>query len=81
MKIKEAAIRLEDGRVFTGRRHGDVLRKIKAAGVDRLVSVHGIHGFVTECGQFVTRAEAAVVAFDAGQTPKLLSGLTSEDLY
>lgn len=80
MRIKEAAIQL-DGKVWTGRRHHLVIRSIiDALGADA-APVIGVQGFVTECGKFVEREEAARIAFEAGQTTKLLPTLFSEDLY
>lgn len=80
MRIKEAAI-LNNGIVWTGRRHHNVIKKI----VDTLgmsaAPVLGEQGFVTECGKFLSREDAARVAFMAGQIPELKRELFSEDLY
>lgn len=80
MKIKEAAIR-QDGRVWTGRRHDVVIKKIiEELGRDA-TPVRAEQGFVTECGKFVDRKEAAKIAFEAGQVKELFPILMSEDLY
>jgi hypothetical protein len=80
MRIKEAAI-MHDGVIWTGRRHHNVIQKI----IDELgreaAPVRGTQGFVTECGKFLDRKEAAKVAFEAGQVPELYTVLMSEDLY
>lgn len=38
-------------------------------------------GFITSHGRFVTREEAALIAYDAGQIRKQVKRLFSEDLY
>jgi hypothetical protein len=80
MRIKEAAI-IHGGVVWTGRRHHDVIQKIIDELGRKAAPVRGTQGFVTECGKFLDRKEAAKVAFEAGQVPKLYTVLMSEDLY
>jgi hypothetical protein len=81
MRIKEAAV-MHDGKVWTGRRHGDVIKRIiETCGRQVGPITQAQQGFVTECGAFLSRAEAAKVAFDAGQVPELYPILMSEDLY
>ena len=80
MRIKEAAI-LRNGVIWTGKRHGDVILKIIAECGREAAPVKDIQGFVTECGKFLDRKEAARVAFEAGQVPELYNVLMSEDLY
>lgn len=73
-KVERAAIKWPSGEVLTGRRHSDVYR--------RKVSEEGcIQGFVLDDGSFVTRDEAASIAFVAGQIPSSKSQLYSEDLW
>lgn len=38
-------------------------------------------GFITSCGRFVTREEAAEIAHNSGQIKKQVKRLFSEDLY
>lgn len=80
MKIKEAAI-MHEGKIWTGRRHSDVFKKIIEECGRLAAPVKGEQGFVTECGKFVSRKEAAEIAFKAGQVPELYPILMSEDLY
>lgn len=80
MRIKEAAI-LHDGKVWTGRRHHNVIQKIIEELGREAAPVTGEQGFVTECGKFLDRKDAARVAFEAGQVPELYTVLMSEDLY
>lgn len=80
MKIKQAAIRTQEGQIFEGRSHGDCYKALKEAGIDPQTSRKCDQGFVTEDGEFVDRKKAAEIAFKAGQTPKLVTVLFSEDL-
>jgi len=86
MLIKEAAIqRKSDSKVWTGRRHGDVIRKINAEG-DMVTHARFTQGFITDDGQFVDRYEALKIAISCNQllNPKNLWApptLMSEDLY
>jgi len=80
MRIKEAAI-MHEGKIWTGRRHHDVIRKIVEECGREAAPVRGEQGFVTECGKFLNRKEAAKVAFEAGQVKELHPILMSEDLY
>jgi len=72
---------MHDGVVWTGRRHSDVIMKIVLEFGRNAAPVKGEQGFVTECGKFLTREEAAKVAFQAGQVKELYPILMSEDLY
>lgn len=80
MRIKEAAI-IHNGVIWTGRRHHNVIQKIIDEFGREAAPVKGKQGFVTECGKFLDRKEAARVAFEAGQVSKLYPILMSEDLY
>lgn len=80
MRIKEAAI-IHDGKIWTGKRHHNVIAKIIETCGMKAAPVLGEQGFVTECGKFLGREDAAKVAFEAGQIPALKSTLFSEDLY
>lgn len=80
MRIKEAAI-IHDGVVWTGRRHHNVIKKIVDECGIQAAPVLGEQGFVTECGKFLSREDAAKVAFEAGQVLILHPILMSEDLY
>ncbi len=80
MKIKSAALKNNDGRIFIGRSHADCYQTMKETGVSRIYSRNCAQGFVTDEGDFVDRHKAAEIAFAAGQTKKLESPLFSEDL-
>lgn len=59
-------------------RHSSLIRAIAdAAGVP----VNGVQGFVTDRNTFVDRAEAANIAFAAGQVDAPKDELFSEDLW
>ena len=78
-----AAIRLADGSVHVGKRHGNCLKLIAAKDLDR----HGhVQGFMTSLGRFVTREEGRELQDAAGLAsadPEGYRGRTlfSEDLY
>lgn len=73
--IAEAAIR-KDGVVHTGKRHDLILNAAVPFGSLK----RGEQGFVTLAGDFVTREEAALIAYKAGQIPEPKEKLYSEDL-
>lgn len=76
VKIKCAAIVRSDGVVVEGRSHADCI-------VDSPLGTckeGSIQGFVTDEGKFVDRRRAGRIAFVAGQIPKRVSVLFSEDL-
>ena len=70
MRIKEAAI-MHDGQIWTGRRHHNVIKKIVDQLGREVAPILGEQGFVTECGKFLSREDAAKVAFKAGLIPAL----------
>ena len=78
--IKEAAI-LYDGKIYTGRRHHEIIEYIHSLG--NPCPIKGEHGFVTDEGEFLNRVNAAQEAIRCGQIIKLIGPpkLTSEDLY
>jgi hypothetical protein len=65
-RIKAAAIKLPDGRVFTGRMHGDIIQGFPGV-VPREVAVQGECGFVNDKDEFVQRGRAKKIAVAAGQ--------------
>ena len=77
-KIAIAAIQY-GGKTYTGGRHINIIGEI--------FSEHGWYprgraeGFLTDTDRFVSRREAAEIAFAAGQTHTKLDFLYSEDIY
>lgn len=70
------------GIVFCGWRHPNCLyQKCAITGLRDNESGEYIQGFLTNKNRFVSRGEAANIAWAAKQTPKLLTRLHSEDLY
>jgi len=59
--IKEAAIRMPDGRIFTGRDHFSAIEKATAAGVPNDALGSAADGFTTSGGRFVDREEAYLI--------------------
>ena len=79
LKIKAAAIRLPDGRVFTGRMHGDIIQGFPGV-VPQKTATQGVPGFVTTADDFVSRGMAREIAVAAKQVPTTVRELFSEDL-
>jgi hypothetical protein len=82
-RIKEAAI-LHEGKVYTGRRHCNIIHAIVQQTGCKRVPATSPQGFVTEEGRFVDREEGAKIALACGQIKKLKYNsrdLFSEDLY
>lgn len=83
--IKEAAIRFH-GKIFTGRRHNDILQANAVCKNGIVISsiAAGEQGFVTDEGEFLSREQAAEHALKCGQIAELKFNRTllfSEDLY
>ena len=74
--IVESAI-LFEGIIHRGRRHYNILGSAKTFGGLK----YGKQGFVDDQGIFLTREEAAKVAFECGQIKEEKRILFSEDLY
>ncbi len=78
-KIREAAIMGREEVPWVGESHDKVIADMVAHGEPKPIT--GEQGFVTNTGQFVTREEAAKIAFEAGQILKPVPKLFSEDLH
>jgi len=60
--IKAAAIkRTSDGKVWTGRNHGEIIQRLIEGGEKVTRGAH-LHGFVTDDGVFVDRFKAFEIA-------------------
>lgn len=79
MRIKSAAIKLRDGRIFDNRCHAMCMRDAKEAGVE--FPIECVEGFLTDDDVFVTREKAARIAYDAGQTSEHKGVLYSGDIF
>ena len=93
-KIKEhrpiiaAAIKFKDGFVAVGARHFDPAMHNQIDFVygtkeqrDENYPVEHEQGFINCWGEFLTREEAAEIAYELGQIPEPTCRLYSEDLY
>lgn len=70
------------GIVFCGWRHTQPLyQKVAVTGLADSESGEYEQGFLTSKNRFVTREEAAQIAFDAEQIETILARLYSEDIY
>ena len=84
--IKSAAIPTDDGRVFSGHRHCDILNTnaVRENGVVISSLKGGEQGFLTDQGLFLNREMAATHAIECGQIKALKFSKTklfSEDIY
>lgn len=59
-----------------GWRHADIIYKH-----GDLIDQSDTGGFMTSKGRYVNRDEAAKIAFECGQVPKMIHRLYSEDIY
>ena len=77
--IKLAAIKLEDGTIWTGKRHAYIIWEMLSTGMKPKIH-QDQQGFVTDAGEFVDREEAGRIAYKCGQTTDWLKTLFSEDI-
>ena len=78
LKVEAAAI-LHEGKTWTGKRHHLILRRI--ADTTKEWPITSEQGFVLSDGRFADRAEAARVAYAAGQIAEPKRELFSEDVF
>lgn len=69
------------GLVVCGYRHNVIINQYFDMTLKRTAQVPHIEGFLTSKNRFVNRAEAALVAHEAGQIDKPKRELFSHDLY
>ena len=74
-------INTDRGLVVCGYRHTAIINQYFDMTLKRTAQVPHIEGFLTSKNRFVNRAEAALVAHEAGQIDKPKRELFSEDLY
>lgn len=78
--ITRSAIKVGDPEVtFSGKRHGDCIILATRYGIPPPIA--GVQGFIDSGNNFLTREEAAQVAYSAGQSDRLVDILYSENLY
>ena len=78
MKVIEQAAILNNGIIYKGKRHKEI---IMSAPKHLNIKKGGIEGFVTTSGLFLDRKEAADLAFEMGQISEPVDSLKSEHLY
>jgi len=83
IRITQAAVKLKDGRVFTGMRHGYIVQNALLAGMQKEEFYGSTQGFIDNKNKFYTRKEAMELVMQNGQLPNEIIGgcLTSEDLW
>ena len=69
-----------DGYIICGFRHSDCIR-LHTVLTCKITKSDDIQGFLTSQNRFVDRAEAADIAYKAGQIKDITDCLLSEDLY
>lgn len=79
--VKGQPENIKIGYVLPGYRHSNcLLTLLHVLSVDSMKD-SVIQGFLTSKNRFVTREEAAKIAFNSGQIVKTVDSLFSEDLY
>ena len=66
MKVVQAALKFDNGHIFTDVRHADIYEKLHKHRID-ITNFNVIEGFVTDTGNFVDRYEAKKIAIEANQ--------------
>lgn len=81
--IKQAAIRLGNGKVYKGFRHSEAIKKAAKANESVMAIRHATQGFITTSGYFVGRKDAMLIAKESGQIPETHKDPTlySEDIF
>lgn len=74
-----SAIKLENGHIYRGLRHHNCIMKAHEAGEQKPLDTN--QGFWTSDARYVSREEAAVIAYEAGQIKEPKETLYSEDLW
>ena len=78
-KLIAAAV-LQNGKIWTGRRHSELIYQVSTDGGEYVTSRQ--QGFLAENGEFIMRRGAMEIAIKNGQVePNFKSTLTSEDLW
>ena len=77
-RIEWAAVKIDD-KIYKCRRHFEGIKLAIQDGAEHVYQQD--QGFLTDEGEFVSRKEAAKIAFMAGQTNEIKNPLMSEDLW
>ncbi|MEK7157744.1 MAG: hypothetical protein AAB688_01570 [Patescibacteria group bacterium] len=75
---------IEDGFVVAGRRHHNcfiTVKILRGEAIKKIEPTRVTQGFISSEDRFVSRIEAASIAYKAGQINKSKQELFSEDLY
>lgn len=74
---------VDSGFVLGGLRHNNIIGVLPINNTHRNdgKEYKTTQGFITSTGRFVTREEAALIAYNAGQIKEQVKRLFSEDLY
>lgn len=76
-------LNIKSGYVISGHRHHNCFMSVDILtdNNESFLDFEKEQGFLTNTNRFVDRKEGAQIAFDAGQTDKLIKTLFSENLY
>ncbi len=78
LRITAAAV-LHNGKLYTGKRHAEIMRQIWDEGGGRITLEE--QGFVASDGKFYNRYQAGAIAYMAGQTEGRHEYLLSEHVW
>jgi uncharacterized protein with ACT and thioredoxin-like domain len=76
-RIESAAILLPSGEIFVGETHYIAMTLARQQTGIKFITLE-MQGFITTKGRFVSRVQAADIAFNAGQIKEKVSSLRSE---
>jgi hypothetical protein len=77
--IVKAAIKV-NGKIYEGYRHGNIMQDFWEDNPKTKIEFED-QGFLTSEGEFVSRTEAANIAFEAGQIPNGINSLDSYQVF
>jgi len=77
--ITAAAVNV-NGAIFTGSRHYKIINDLAKSNPDLYITQE-MQGFVDDYGNFLSRYEAAELAFKCGQIKRYKTRLLSEDIW
>lgn len=70
--IIASAVRLKNGKVYIGKRHGDCYEQIKSLGFEQSICKESAQGFITDGLEFLNREDGYYHAFKNNQCKEQL---------
>ena len=68
--IIASAVKLDNGKVYVGKRHGDCYKQIKSMGMSTEDCIGSSQGFITDSLKFLNREQGYYHAFENNQCEK-----------